>query len=115
MGGAEITLSEEKQKNLADRNAKPQKVTVGVRPEHITLSEDGSESLSGTVEVSEMMGSSVHLHLNSLGQNVIVIAQTVDIDEGHKSGFSIGDKVSYTFSGDLIHMFSKEDDHNLEF
>ena len=110
-----VIPGEAKQARMRANGVQSCPITLGIRPEHITLSEDGSESLSGTVEVSEMMGSSVHLHLNSLGQNVIVIAQTVDIDEGHKSGFSIGDKVSYTFSGDLIHMFSKEDDHNLEF
>ena len=110
-----VIPGEEKQARMRANGVQSCPITLGIRPEHITLTEDGPESLSGTVEVSEMMGSSVHLHLNSLGQNVIVIAQTVDIDEGHKSGFSIGDKVSYTFSGDLIHMFSKEDDHNLEF
>ena len=110
-----VIPGEEKQARMRANGVQSCPITLGIRPEHITLTEDGPESLSGTVEVSEMMGSSVHLHLNSLGQNVIVIAQTVDIDEDHRGGFSLGDKVSYTFSGDLIHMFSKEDEHNLEF
>ena len=110
-----VIPGEEKQARMRANGVQSCPITLGIRPEHITLTEDGPESLSGTVEVSEMMGSSVHLHLNSLGQNVIVIAQTVDIDEDHRGGFSLGDKVSYAFSGDLIHMFSKEDEHNLEF
>ena len=32
-----------------------------------------------------------------------------------KGGFAIEDEVSFSFSGDLVHMFSKEDEHNLEF
>ena len=70
--------------------------------------------LHGTVDVSEMMGSSVHLHLDSLGQNVIIIAQTMDFDGEFAEGFSIGQKVAYTFGSNVMHLFSKETEANLE-
>ncbi|MBQ1906737.1 MAG: TOBE domain-containing protein, partial [Firmicutes bacterium] len=88
--------------------------TLGVRPEHVALFGEESGMFRGTVEVSEMMGSSVHLHLSSLGQNVIVIVQTMDLQGQHKEGFKIGQEVAYTFGGNVIHMFSKEDERNLE-
>lgn len=42
---------------------KPQEVILGVRPEHITLAEEGAtDAFPVTIEVNEMMGSELHLH-----------------------------------------------------
>ena len=79
---AEIVLSEDKQKNLADRNAQPQKVVIGVRPEHITLDKVEGAMIEGVVDVSEMMGSSVHLHVNVGGKDCIIIAPRLDLEGG---------------------------------
>ncbi len=114
LGGKTIEISAEKQAKLAEAGVEPQDITLGVRPEHIALFGEGSEMFHGTVEVSEMMGSSVHLHLNSLGQNVIVIVQTMDIQGIHKDGFSIGQDVAFTFGGNVVHLFSKATGENLE-
>lgn len=81
----------------------------------VTLTDDAPELVTGTVDVSEMMGSSIHLHLNTLGKDVIVIVQTQDLKEEKRGGFKLGEKVSFTFGGDVIHLFSKADEKNLEF
>ena len=113
--GVTVVPSADKQARLLANDVPSQPITLGIRPEHVPLVEKGPDALTGVVDVSEMMGSSVHLHLNSQGKDVIVIVQTVDVDEDHKGGFAINDEVSFTFSGDLVHVFSKEDEHNLEF
>ncbi len=59
VGGIKVELSQEKQAALSARNVSPQDVTLGVRPEHIQLSNNG---IAAKVDVSEMMGSAVHLH-----------------------------------------------------
>ena len=115
VGGITVVPSEEKQARLLEQNVQSQPITLGIRPEHVSLVDAGEKTLSGTVDVSEMMGSSVHLHLNSLGQDVIVIVQTTDIDKERRSELKAGHELSFTFSGELVHMFSKEDEHNLEF
>jgi multiple sugar transport system ATP-binding protein len=116
VGGITVVPSEEKQARLLEQGVQSQPITLGIRPEHVSLVETaGDKTLSGTVDVSEMMGSSVHLHLNSLGQDVIVIVQTTDIDKERRSELKAGHELSFTFSGELVHMFSKEDEHNLEF
>ena len=115
VGGITVVPSEEKQARLLEQNVQSQPITLGIRPEHVSLVDAGEKTLSGTVDVSEMMGSSVHLHLNSLGQDVIVIVQTTDIDKERRSELKAGRELSFTFSGELVHMFSKEDEHNLEF
>ena len=111
----EIRPSAEKQANLEKNNVEPQAITLGVRPEHIALMGEGKGMFHGTVDVSEMMGSSVHLHLDSLGKKVIIIAQTMDFKGEYAEGFTPGQEVAYTFGGNVIHMFSKETDENLEF
>lgn len=106
--------SEEKQEKLAQKNVPAQDITLGVRPEHIMLAGEGDKTIHGTVDVSEMMGSSVHLHLNSLGQDVIAIVQTMDMRGEQDSHFSIGQTVAFTFGGNVIHLFGKDSGKNLE-
>ena len=115
VGDATFVPSEAKQKRLAAKGVTPQDVTLGIRPEHVTLTDDAPELVTGTVDVSEMMGSFIHLHLNTLGKDVIVIVQTQDLKEEKRGGFKLGEKVSFTFGGDVIHLFSKADEKNLEF
>ena len=85
-----------------------QAITLGVRPEHTDVSDKG---IAARVDVSEMMGSSVHLHVNADGRDVIIIVPTIDM----KGNYNIGDTVHFTFDGKVAHVFSKETDKNLEF
>ncbi len=108
LDGHRVHLSEEKCARLAAKNVESQDVTLGVRPEHIDLAEDG---VSARIDVSEMMGSSVHLHLSAGDRDMIVIVPTVDM-QGLPH---MGDTVCFSFKGNVAHVFSKEDDKNLEF
>ena len=108
VGGIKVRLSEDKEERLKKNNVQSQPITLGVRPEHTDVADDG---VKATVEVSEMMGSSVHLHLNAEGKDVIVIVPTIDM----KGNYNIGDTVHFTFDGKVAHVFSKETDKNLEF
>ena len=108
LGGVSVELSPEKEARLKANNVKSQDITLGVRPEHTDVVEGGVE---GRVDVAEMMGSSVHLHISALGRDVIIIVPTTEMQRG----FAIGDKVSFSFKGSVAHVFSKETDKNLEF
>ena len=108
VGGYRVELDPEKEERLLKNNVQSQPVTLGVRPEHTDVAEQG---IASTVEVAEMMGSSVHLHLNADGKDVIVIVPTIDM----KGSYKQGDTVHFSFKGNVAHVFSKEDDRNLEF
>ena len=114
LDGKTIVLSDEKQTRLKDNKVEPQDITLGVRPEHIGLFGEGPDTFKGNVDVSEMMGSSVHLHLNSLGQDVIVIVQTMDLQGTQREGFKAGQEIAYSFGGNVVHVFNK-DGNNLEY
>ena len=107
VGGIKVELAPEKEARLLKNNVQSQKVTLGVRPEHTDVAEKG---VASTVEVAEMMGSSVHLHLNAAGKDVIVIVPTIDM----KGSYKQGDTVHFSFKGNVAHVFSKETDKNLE-
>ncbi len=106
--GTSVVLSEEKQARLKGNQVAEQEVIVGVRPEHVLLSDSGYR---GRVEVSELMGSSEHLHLtDQSGRDMVVILN----DKKDFANYTTGTEVSMTFSGDLVHVFSRETEKNLE-
>ena len=113
--GVRIVPSEEKQARLLQAGAKPQPITLGVRPEHIRLLEDDGHALHGKVEVTEMMGSAVHLHVNACGRDSIIIAQTTSLEGPASEAIKVGNQVSFAFGGDVVHLFSKENERNLEY
>ena len=112
VGGVVMSLSAEKQANLKRNNVQPQAITLGVRPEHITLEGDASRMLTGKVDVSEMMGSAVHLHVNVLGKDAIIIVQTMDLKD--QSALAMGKDISFTFPAEMVHLFDKSTTMNLE-
>ena len=108
VGGFRQELSPEKEERLLNNDVQSQAITLGVRPEHTDVSETG---VAATVEVAEMMGSSVHLHVNADGHDVIIIVPTTDM----KGNYEMGDTVHFSFDGKVAHVFSKETEKNLEF
>jgi multiple sugar transport system ATP-binding protein len=110
---APILLSPEKQKNLKAHNVQSQDIIVGVRPEHITLEGPKEQMIHGTVDVSELMGSSVHLHINACGKDGVIIVPTLDL-KGNTS-FEMGSPIEFTFGGNVAHIFAKDSGKNLEF
>ena len=111
VGAAEIALSEEKQERLAKNHVETQKAVIGCRPEHISLDEKPGAMIEGVVDVSEMMGSSVHLHIDVDGKDCIIIVPTLDLDTGNLGS---GAKVRFTFAPNSVHMFDPETEENLE-
>ena len=108
LNGTEFAISAEKQESLKAHGAAAGPIVLGVRPEHIMLCDKGAASVKATVDVSEMMGSSIHLHVNANGKDVVLVIATVDLPEDHKFGYRYGEEVNFTFSENVIHVFDKE-------
>ena len=113
--GAHVVLSDEKQARLSAKNTAPGPVVLGVRPEHIMLAGEGEQMIHGTVDVSEMMGSAVHLHLQACGRDTIIIVQTMSMQGATNTNFGIGQTIAFTFGGNVAHVFDPETGKNLEF
>ncbi len=114
VGSYTAELPEAKAKVLSGKGVGNQEVTLGVRPDHMVLANSGEAALVGRVDVSEMMGSAVHLHVTAEGRDVVVIVPTMDISGNYVESFSPGSEIRLTFGGSVCHLFDKEG-RNLEF
>ena len=106
-----VVLSEDKQAALAKNNVAEQDIVLGVRPEHITLENSGFE---GVVDVSELMGSTVHLHVTAMDRDVVMVVSTMNMTAAEVNALSHGNTVKFSFPGHVCHVFNKETGINLE-
>ncbi len=113
LGGITVQLSEEKQAALTRNKVAEQSVVLGIRPEHITLAKPGS-GIPAKVDVHEMMGSSVHLHVTAMGRDVVLVVSTMDMTGSEVAALASGAAVAFDFGGNVCHVFNKETGINLE-
>ena len=119
--GAKIIPGEEIQAKLKAANASVGEVVMGIRPEHIEFvsGESDESTLSATVDVSEMMGSELHLHValptpgSDATKDVVIRVATNDLPKEYHGGIPFGTRYSFNFPGHLIHLFNKETEANL--
>ena len=103
--GHEIELTADQKAACKDVNGD---VILGVRPVHVSLADKGIEA---KIDVTELMGSELHLHLNSAGKDVVVVVPTTDVDVDKLHGSH--ETIHYTFKPELMHLFNKETEEAL--
>ena len=108
-----MELSEAKCANLARQGVDSQSITLGVRPNHIVLRQEGP-CVPAKVDVFEMMGDEIHLHVTAEGRDVVVIVPTMDLTGSYAEAFAPGKELAFAFKGNACHVFGK-DGRNLEF
>ena len=112
---AKLKVTDKKASVLKEKNIQNMDIILGVRPDHIKLSEENKEdALTSHLSVSEMMGSEIHLHLaTSTNNNVIAIIPTLSLSSKQKTELNSGENVYITFDPKQIHLFDKETEKNL--
>ena len=110
LGDLTVELSEEKQTKLSAANVLPRPVKLGVRPEHMIL----EPGIDGQVEIHELMGSSLHLHVRALEQDVMLVLSTMNMTYGQIAALNAGAPISFCFPGNVCHLFDAETGLNLE-
>ena len=114
VGEATVVLGGKAQELLAGKGVGERKVTVGIRPEHIAFAAaPGTDTVSSKVDVSEMMGSEVYLHVNAVGRDVVLRIPTTDLPAEHRAGIPYGTEINFAFRPELIHLFDPETEKNL--
>ena len=79
--------------------AKHNATTIGIRPEHISISAEGGR-WSGVVGVSEHLGSDTFFHVHQTG-----LAESITVRADGEVGFKHGDRIHMTPRDDMIHRF----------
>lgn len=111
VGSNRVEVSQEKQENLKRLGVQPQPITLGVRPEHLCLAASG---IPARVEVSELMGSSIHLHVTVSDRDTVLVIPTMELSGAPRVRYAAGDIVMLTFPGSAAHLFGKDSGINLE-
>ena len=105
--GKEIVLSDKQQKALTAAGAQPMQIVLGVRPVNLTIEQNG---FAATIDVSEMMGSEMHLHMSVGDKDIVAVIPTAGINLDIVRS---GSAVKFNFDPALAHLFNAETGLNL--
>ena len=116
--GERFRLADETAGALASAGVSGEReVVVGVRPVNVIISEDGT-GIDAVIEVAEMMGSEMHLHLKVAGTDVsgeqeteiIAIVPTLGLDV---EAMSAGKHLRLNLQTEAMHFFDPETEESL--
>ena len=112
--GSRIEVDGETGENLAAKAVDSRSVVLGVRPEHITLSQPGPHAIPCTIIVNEMMGSELHIHAETEdGAQLVVRVPTLGLHRQERTELVNGAKIHVSFPGEVMHLFDPETERNL--
>ena len=113
--GAKIEVTGKKAEQLKEKGVTSQEIILGVRPEHVTLADPKAEdAIACTIQVNEMMGSELHLHVTEdNGDKLIVRLPTVILEDEQRKDLTYGKTMHITFEGKVMHFFDPESEKNL--
>ena len=113
--GVKVPIDGEKGELLAQKGIEAQDITLGVRPEHITLTNrNNPAAIPCVIQVNEMMGSELHLHvLTPTGEQLIVRVPTVQLTSQQVTSLVAGARIYVTFRGKVMHFFDSNTEVNL--
>ena len=113
--GAEIPLNEKQNAVLQQKGVDSKDIILGVRPEHTTvLFNQAENAIECKIDVNEMMGSELHLHLSSANDDKIIVRlPTVDLTKEQRDSLAYGNKMYITFPAKVMHLFDPETERSL--
>ena len=114
--GSRIEVDGETGENLAAKAVDGRSVVLGVRPEHIALSQPGPHAIPCTIIVNEMMGSELHIHAETEdGAQLVVRVPTLGLRRQERAELVNGAKIHVSFPGEVMHLFDPETERNLSY
>ena len=113
MQNAIIPLSTRIQTLLSTNSVGSQNVIVGCRPEHIQITNQSETSFKAIVEVSEMMGSEIHVHGKAADKEIIIRVPSTQLSKENRTGLAYGTELYLSFPADLIHIFDPKTENSL--
>ena len=112
--GAKIEVDGENGRLLQEKGVQAGEILLGVRPEHIDLSDAAADAINGDILVNEMMGSELHLHIQvAEGEKIVARIPTVGLDREQRLSLKNGHNVNLTFGGKVMYFFDPETQRNL--
>ena len=108
--GVNLFVEGEKKNMLLKNDVQTQNITLGVRPEHMTLlSAPAADAIPCTLQVNEMMGSELHLHaVTEDGSKLIARVPTLSLTHSQREGLKAGKTLYLTFDSRVMHFFGED-------
>ncbi len=103
--GYAIPVSSSVSKIFAEKQVPAGSVTIGVRPESLTLGDSGIEA---KIDYTELTGSSCSLHLNRKGSDVILVSQEKDENNHLRTEYRPDSRVRFSFAPQAMYFFDQE-------
>jgi len=114
MLGKSFVLPGDMQRILVQKRQKPCEVIAGIRPEDIRLSGKGEkDAFAATVEVSEMLGNEVLMHMNAEGYSFVLRVSATDELDGADFDAIQDLSAGVIFNAHKIHLFDAESRKNI--
>ena len=113
--GAKLKVDGVKGQMLKEKGVGEGDIILGARPEHMVLAaDDDPNAIPATLVVNEMMGSELHLHVDTEdGTRLIVRIPTINLTHEQREGLHIGKKLRVSFEGKVMHFFDPESEKNI--
>ncbi|HHU03873.1 MAG TPA: sn-glycerol-3-phosphate ABC transporter ATP-binding protein UgpC [Fastidiosipila sp.] len=114
LDGVDMPLTPEFNNLLLKKDIKQQSAILGIRPEHMSIAKNEEQgAIRAGIEVTEMMGSEMHIHLDVNGREAILRVPTISLDDHMKDRINNLSEIHIKFPVVLSHFFSVEDNSNL--
>ena len=113
--GVDIPLNPDQNEALAAKGIGNQEITLGVRPEHTAVCFDSQDNaIPCKINVNEMMGSELHLHLSSAhNDRIIVRLPTMELTKEQRAQLAYGNTLYITFPAKAMHLFDPKSERSL--
>ncbi len=113
--GVKLPLNADQNAVLSGKGVGTQEIILGVRPEHTAVLFDNKDNaIECTINVNEMMGSELHLHLTSKNDDKIIVRlPTVDLTKEQRESLAYGNKLYITFPAKVMQLFDPATEKSL--
>jgi multiple sugar transport system ATP-binding protein len=122
--GVDVLLPGETQAILTERDQAEMEIILGIRPEHIKVVPAGTpDSVTRTLDVSEMMGSEVYMHFSldnhadgasdEEAQDIIIRAATTELSANYHLGVHEKTEICFVMPPGFVHLFDSKTGVNL--
>ena len=101
--GKQYKVGESLKASLLKKNISDRKITLGIRPEHIELTEEAA-GIDSVIDISELLGAEFHIHvLVEEGKSMLIRVNTKkNLD------YKQGEKIRFKLMMDELHLFDQE-------
>ena len=109
-----IMLPEDTQRTLKDKNQMPCDIILGVRPQDMRIEPKEIEnSIYAKVDVSEMMGNEVYIHVTVGGRDAVICVPTTELFDTYTFEQGKENFIYFSFPNTRVHLFDKKTEESL--